>query len=594
MKIMKKNYNKIICAICVVCGLTSCSDFLDIKPQNEIIFEDFWNEKADVDNVVAGCYSALQNDGVRKRMMIWGEARTENVMAGQGINNDLNLHNILKENITAMNSYTTWEGFYDVINRCNTVLKYAPGVAEKDPAYTQGDLNATIAEVTALRSLSYFYLIRTFRDVPFSREAFTDDDQKMDLPATPFNAVLDSLIQDLEAVQGNAVERYPETSPLYQTGRITQDAIHAMLCEMYLWKQDYDQCIRYADMVIDSKKKMYEEKRSQNASFGLGGSSQNVLNTRMNGYPLVNSLSSGYYGNTYTEVFVNGNSQETVFELLFDKTEAGYTMPGNSAVGAFYGNASVDKGLVGPSTTVTEDIAKTSSRTIFADRNKKVDARLYENVNMNTESINKFASRGLLINATQPTNVSVSYMAKYPFAKINNVNHYYNSSSWVIYRLSDIMLLKAEALCQKMREGSDEEINAHNQPLLAQAFSLVNAVNKRSVCEATLVDTLVAGDYLTKAQMEQLVLQERQRELMFEGKRWYDLVRRSMRDGNTQVLSSAAQKRDGVNGQFIQNFFQKMDAIFWPYNNDEIKVNRNLVQNPSFGSGENSSYEKTK
>ena len=583
-----------MCAVALLGGLTSCSDFLEIKSQSEIVLEDFWNEKADVDNIVAGCYSALQGDGVMRRMMVWGEFRSENVMAGQNINDDVNLENVLKESITAMNAYTTWDGFYNVINRCNTVIKYAPQVAERDPGYTQSELQATIAEVSALRDLCYFYLIRTFRDVPYSTEAFTDDDQKMDLPATPFNAVLDSLIQDLEAVQGNAVERYPETSPLYQTGRITQDAIHAMLCEMYLWKQDYDQCIRYADMVIDSKKKMYEEKRSQNASFGLGGSSQNVLNTRMNGYPLVNSLSSGYYGNTYTEVFVNGNSQETVFELLFDKTEAGYTMPGNSAVGAFYGNASVDKGLVGPSTTVTEDIAKTSSRTIFADRNKKVDARLYENVNMNTESINKFASRGLLINATQPTNVSVSYMAKYPFAKINDVNHYYNSSSWVIYRLSDIMLLKAEALCQKMREGSDEEINAHNQPLLAQAFSLVNAVNKRSVCEATLVDTLVAGDYLTKAQMEQLVLQERQRELMFEGKRWYDLVRRSMRDGNTQVLSSAAQKRDGVNGQFIQNFFQKMDAIFWPYNNDEIKVNRNLVQNPSFGSGENSSYEKTK
>ena len=583
-----------MCAVALLGGLTSCSDFLEIKSQSEIVLEDFWNEKADVDNIVAGCYSALQGDGVMRRMMVWGEFRSENVMAGQNINDDINLENVLKESITAMNAYTTWDGFYNVINRCNTVIKYAPQVAQRDPGYTQSELQATIAEVSALRDLCFFYLIRTFRDVPYSTEAFTDDDQKMDLPATPFNAVLDSLIQDLEAVQGYAVERYPETSPLYQTGRITQDAIHAMLCEMYLWKQDYDQCIRYADMVIDSKKKMYEEKRSQNVSFGLGGSSQSVINTRMNGYPLVNSLSSGYYGNTYNEVFVNGNSQETVFELLFDKTEAGYTMPGNSAVGAFYGNASVDKGLVGPSTTVTEDIAKTSSRTIFADRNKKVDARLYENVNMNTESINKFASRGLQINATQPTNVSVSYMGKYPFAKINNVNHYYNSSSWVIYRLSDIMLLKAEALCQKMLEGSDEEINAHNQPLLAQAFSLVNAVNKRSVCEATLVDTLVAGDYLTKAQMEQLVLQERQRELMFEGKRWYDLVRRSLRDGNTQVLSSAAQKRDGVNGQFIQNFFQKMDAIFWPYNNDEIKVNRNLVQNPSFGSGENSSYEKTK
>ena len=584
-----------MCALAALCGLTSCSDFLEIKSQSEIVLEDFWNEKADVDNIVAGCYSALQGDGVMRRMMVWGEFRSENVMAGQNINDDANLENVLKENITAINAYTTWDGFYNIINRCNTVIKYAPQVAERDPGYTESELKATIAEVSAIRDLCYFYLIRTFRDVPYSTVAFTDDDQTMDLPATPFNAVLDSLILDLESVKGDAIQRYPETKPLYQTGRITQDAIHALLCELYLWRQDYDNCIKYADMVIDSKKKLYEEKRNQNSSSGYGQSSQSTLNSRMNGYPLVNSLmSSGYFGNTYTEVFVQGNSQETVFELLFDKSSAGNTMLGNSAAGAFYGNASVLKGLVGPSTAVTEDIAKTSSRTIFADRNKMVDARLYENVNSSAEAICKFVHQGVLINATQSTNVSASYSTKYGHAKISNVDHYYNSSSWVIYRLSDIMLLKAEAICQKMRDGSDDEINAYNQPLLEQAFSLVNAVNKRSVCETTLVDTLVAGDYLTKAQMEELVLQERQRELMFEGKRWYDLVRRSMRDGNTQVLSSAAQKRDGVNGQFIQNFFQKMDAIFWPYNNDEMKVNRNLVQNPSFGSGENSSYEKTK
>ena len=129
---MKKNYYHIICAICVICGFSSCADFLEIKPQSEIILEDFWNEKADVDNVVAGCYSLLQDDGVRRRMMIWGEARSENVMAnGVAINGDVDLHNILKENITAMNKYTTWNGFYDVINRCNTVLKYAPEVAAK-------------------------------------------------------------------------------------------------------------------------------------------------------------------------------------------------------------------------------------------------------------------------------------------------------------------------------------------------------------------------------------------------------------------------------------------------------------------------------
>ena len=150
---MRKTYYNIIGAVCLAAGMVSCGDYLEIKSTSEIVLEDFWNEKADVDNVVSGCYSALLADGVRKRMMIWGEVRSDNIMSGENINNDVNLYNILKENITAMNGYTTWDGFYDVINRCNTVIKYAPEVAAKDPAYTEGDLKANIAEVTALRSL---------------------------------------------------------------------------------------------------------------------------------------------------------------------------------------------------------------------------------------------------------------------------------------------------------------------------------------------------------------------------------------------------------------------------------------------------------
>jgi len=90
------------------------------------------------------------------------------------------------------------------------------------------------------------------------------------------------------------------------------------------------------------------------------------------------------------------------------------------------------------------------------------------------------------------------------------------------------------------------------------------------------------------------VQRERQRELMFEGKRWYDLVRYSLRAGNTEPVIAAVVKRDDVNATFAQNFFKKMDAIFWPYNNDEMKVNKNLVPNPVYGTGESTSYEKTK
>ncbi|WP_288279681.1 RagB/SusD family nutrient uptake outer membrane protein [uncultured Prevotella sp.] len=592
---MKKNYNKIICAICVVCGLTSCSDFLDIKPQNEIIFEDFWNEKADVDNVVAGCYSALQNDGVRKRMMIWGEARTENVMAGQGINNDINLSNILKENITAMNTYTTWEGFYDVINRCNTVLKYAPGVAEKDPAFTQGDLDAVIAEVTALRSLSYFYLIRTFRDVPFSREAFTDDDQTMDLPATPFYEVLDNLIGDLRSVEDKAVKRYPETKTYYQTGRITQDAIRAMLCEMYLWKgavdaNAYDSCVYYAEQVIQSKRELNEENQKKNK---LSADTKAALEVRLNGYPLANdNLTGTYFGQAYEDIFVDGASKETIFELVYDREMAGNGMMANSAVSSLYGNSNGTGLLVG-SKYIKEDIeADYSKREIFEPEQKhKLDARLYINCDGTKDNspIMKLASRDIEIDAKTATPKMDNSL--YPQ---NN-----NSSMWIIYRLPDIMLMEAEALCEKMMDpidGEDTEVSEHNKPLIEKAFTLVNVINKRSICkkELTASDTLKSTSYTTKTAMTDLVKRERQRELMFEGKRWYDLVRYALRAGDTSPVINAVMHREDVNKEYSQNFFKKMDAIFWPYNIEEMKVNRNLVANPAFGSGENSSYEKAK
>lgn len=586
-----KYFNKSFRMCLVGCGLaaamTSCSDFLEIKSRSEIVLEDFWNEKADVDNIVAGCYSRMQGDDVIRRFIVWGEARSENVMAGNNIDKDGNLENVLKENITIKNAYTTWDGLYNVINRCNTVLKYAPSVAESDPGYTQGELRATIAEVSALRDLCYFYLIRTFRDVPYVTEAVTDDDQMMEVEPSDFYTVLDALIADLESVQGDAIKRYPDTSREYQTGRITKCAIWAMLCEMYLWKGDYQNCIKYADMVIADKKDLQQERRSESSGMG-----QNSSNTRMNGYPLVSNGSLGMYGTAFTDIFVTGNSLETIFELVFDNDNAGNSMLGNSAVGLFYGNSTVATGYIAPATSIIEDGTKTSQRSFYADRNKSVDSRIYENIDR-VGGICKFVYRDVNISASGST-PTATYGSKYVYAKVNNVDHYYNSSNWIVYRLSDIMLLKAEALCQQMVEGSDADAISHNQPLLAEAFSLVNAVNKRSVCQQTLVDTLRAADYNTRTLMENLVMAERQRELVFEGKRWYDLVRRSMRDGNTDILCQAVARREGINGQYVQNFFSSpntgMRAIFWPYNEEETKVSAPLAahQNPAFSSGEGS------
>jgi hypothetical protein len=679
--------------------LVSCSDFLEIEPQNEITLDQFWNEKADVEAIMMGCYTRMQSDDVVRRMMIWGEFRSDNINVGLNADKDLSLTNLLKENLTASNDYTNWDGFYNVINRCNTIIKYAPEVAEKDPGYTSGELRATIAEASALRDLCYFYLIRTFRDVPISFEAFIDDDQTMALPATPFNEALNMLIADLESVRNDAVKRYPSTQPLYQTARITQDAIDAILCDMYLWNKDYQNCINAANRVIASKK--------EEANKGNTGSSMSSLTQtdteRTNGYPLISEYSGNRFGNAYNSLFITGNSQEAIFELTFSgkNTEDKNTLS-NTAVSLFYGHGNVACGYVAPSTVVMGD-----NSTLFES---KRDARYYEACNENSQSITKFVYQSLSIDATS---TSEDPKATYGLKWTEGLN----KSNWIIYRLTDIMLLKAEALTQMMVQGTDipepktapgsylwrlntqkgsadasledkkdtvdveralrviEELEisrasekyyfikgtigddlvidegkatfslmsddgqnsllvsdvmglqnkaipntgakrpkagdavivfgklmkgmkldesalAQNKVYIEQAFDLVNAVNKRSVLARNLTasDTLNFDNYQSKSVLVELIQSERQRELLFEGKRYYDLVRQAWREGSSEQLSTTVVKKLTSGSEAVRMRLAKMDGIFWPYNINELKVNTNLKQNPAFGSGESGSY----
>jgi len=577
---MKKILYHIVCVAGLVGGLTSCADYLEVEPQTEILEENFWNEKADVDNIVAGCYQAMQGDAILKRMMIWGEFRSENVSPGSSniSNEDRNLEEILKENIKATNPYTFWGDFYNVINRCNLVIARAPQVAANDPSYSQSELKATIAEVTALRSLCYFYLIRAFRDVPYNNEVYVEDTQVMTLPAMPFNEVLDNLIADLEEIKGDAVKTYPKNKANYQTGRITQDAINAMLCEMYLWKQDYATCVHYADLVIESKKEREEERKQENTGMNV------ITEDFYNGFPLISNYtgtSTIPFGNAYESIFGEGDSKETIFELAFVKGND--NMPSNGAVNTFYGNAKVGMGYVRPSNLITNDVEASAFKIFY-----KNDCRAYEA--LDGEQVGKYvySNIGTLVSSSGNAE-GFLLTGMYPDGK--------NKSNWIIYRLTDIMLMKAEALVQMaaVTDGSNAEVNAANKELFTEAFILVNAINKRSLLQRPLKDTLVMSSYInSRSLMEELVLRERQCELMFEGKRWFDLVRRSQRDGNTTKLSSTATQKFSSTASLIRSKLEKMDAIYWPINRDELKVNPNLKQNPAYGSGdEEGNYEKT-
>lgn len=542
--------------------LSSCSDFLDITPLNKVVLENFWTQKSEVNAVLMGCYESLESEESIIRMGVWGEMRSENILQGASIGNEYN--EILNENILPTNSLTKWNVMYQTINRCNTVCHYAPMVQKKDPNYTVNELNANIAEASFIRDLCYFYLIRTFRDVPLSFEPTIDDTKEFQIPATPMNAALDSLIKDLESVKDYAVRRYVDDSKMSNSqaasqayensSRVTRVAIYALLADLNLWRGNYDETIKYCDLIIDFKKNQYKEKIAQ-----IGDLTDMK---EFAGIPLILEAPAGSVtcGNAYNEIFGTGNSFESIFELYFRNNQ----QVKNKYVNEFFGKDRL--GSISGLSRYCKDAA-TGNSDLFT----KNDCRVYatsENSNSRyaiTKYVNSSVSMDIK-NVTDEKSLKLS-------TSRGNAEY----ANWIIYRLTDVMLMKAEA-CILKGEAEYET-----------AFTLINAVNKRAHNYTTSAakDTLVFDDYRTSQEkMEQLLLDERNRELMFEGKRWYDLVRIAVRDGNNQRLVSEATKKyqDKVNALKIK--LADPNIIFFPYNKEELKVNPFLKQNSAYGNTE--------
>lgn len=560
-------------------GFTSCSDYLDRLPLNDVVLENFWTEKKDVTSVLNSCYESLENVESIKRMAIWGELRSENIVAGI-INNNNELLDALKETLLPTSSLTSWAIFYQTINRCNTVIHYAPSVQEKDPNYTFTEMQATIAEATFIRDLCYFYLLRTFAEVPMVFEPSISDDTEFEVAPTAAFTIqngkwevgpaLDILINDLKGVENMAVRRYVDDTNMTNkdarlaarenSSRVTRYAIYALLAELNLWKGDFDETIRYCDLIIDAKKKQYEEKKEKKPD----DTNNNMM--LFNDIPLILECVVGTQkcGNAQTDIFGEGNSFESIFELYF-QTQNG----SNGFVSDFYGTDGEELGYFAAPDENRKDII-TSGNALFS----KDDCRAYGTMESKSGkvSITKYVASSVLMSK------KLRDLSDESAAGINIKRRSEADANWIIYRLTDILLMKAEALVFK------------GDAYYEQAFKLVDAVNRRArnITTSGEGEPLKIENYNSSMSkmMEKLILEERKRDLMFEGKRWYDLVRYSIRVGNNNFLSTEVTTKYKTNADAIRIRLTNPYALFWPLNKNELKLNRYLKQNPAYGDTE--------
>ena len=556
--------------------VTSCVDTV-ILPDNKTVDDDYWQKKSEVDAVVATAYAQLRDEAAIRNMIVWGDFRSDELVVTStlptGAAYRTALQQIYSLNIETENAFTSWYPFYSAINYCNLVLQKAEGVIAVDPDYTKGDYDANKAQMLALRAFCYFYLTRVFHDIPVTPSAYLNSSDDLNAPQVSPDSVLSMCISDLKEAS-----KYAISGSTYgdwrDKGYLNQDGINAILADIYLWRasvtrseSDYEACVAYCDKVISAKKEAYEQKPARRR---LGDDAEKQ------DYYL-----SGY-SDMYNDLFgQNGqNADESIFELQFRNSNA--TNKGLDQMYFRYNNASGNG----------YGYLKASSKFGSVDAtgngvwNNSVDQRLFEYVyDANSSSVEQFGVRKFV--AT--TSAGVSNAAD---SKRDTRSAVYQN--WIFYRLTDVMLMKAEALVQLYNLGGKADGDTRNE----EAFNICKFINDRALSDAN--KTAYALKYSTyRDKMEALVLAERARELCFEGKRWFDLMRYNYRHTATpaDLTKKLTEGYVANSDEFFELALRKyavptaMKAkmrderyLYMPINQDEVELNNSLVQNPVYKS----------
>lgn len=575
-------YKTLLVSACafITLGTTSCDDFLTIYPSNEITEEQFWEDRTDLESGIRGCWKQFISQDIMERMVVWGECRSDNFDLMTESWDDMK--DLMNANLLETNSLFNWSAFYKTINFCNKVLQYGPLVVERDKSFTSEDWKPVEAEMKALRALNYFYLVRTFREIPFEFKPIGSEHDVKEHSGRQFMAevVLDSIINDVEAVKDNGMRQY--TNELDNKGRFTRESIYTLLADMYLWRaaknaspdsvakygsksqDDYQKVIEYCDAVLD----MYMERYDRDNPMGGGTSSENNENPyhliRMN----ANGGTQDVVDDVYDEIFVQKNSRESILELQFDgSTNSNTCLYNYRGYNGLYRHRDNNTGLLqasAPCQTVTRNIDNTSG--LFSQSDiRRWQSLVYTEAGQRVYSIGKYTYQSI----THDNLEDNSEGTENTFIPTGSFN-----SNWIIYRLSDVLLMKAEAITR---------LDAPTTEQLQDAFNCVTMILYRSNPSVTTDrDKLSFTDYQEPSQLFDLVMRERRREFFGEGKRWFDLVRMAEHDGTTTNMLTLLLTKYATNTNAVRAKLASMNSLYSPVYENELKVNPNLHQNPAW------------
>ncbi|GGK82146.1 outer membrane protein [Rufibacter glacialis] len=511
---------------------SSCTDDLDLAPKYDVTSANLYNDFANYKLVLAKLYggyalTGLQGPSGAPDVTGFDEGKSNYIRAYWQLQelttdeavvawNDGTIFDLHDMDWSSSNEYIRmmYDRIYYQIALTNEFLRETTDAKLSERGVAEANLAEAKkyrAEARFLRALSYYHALDLFGNVPFVTE---QDKVGAFFPNQIKRADLFNFIEsELKAIESELAG--PKQN---EYARADQAAAWMLLAKMYLNSEVYTGQAKYTEAVTYSKK---------------------VINS---GYSLQQNYRHLFWAD-------NNTSPEIIFPIAFDgtrtKTWGGTTFLINASIGGNMNNADFGVKEKWGGIRTTKNIVN-----VFADPSGNTDKRAQfhrDGQKLEIESIGSFTD-GYAV--TKYRNIKSTGGAGSDPAGVHP------DTDYPMFRLADAHLMFAEAVVRGGAGGT-----------MAEALTYVNALRQRAYGNTS-------GNISASQLNLNFILDERARELHWEGHRRTDLIRFGRFTSGTYVWPWKGGVKEGRGVEEYRRLF--------PIPSFDLTVNPNLVQNPGY------------
>lgn len=534
-------------------SLTSCDDFLDLKPTGTFTEEQL--DDSSIEGLMASAYAGLEahffgnNESFAGPITNWVfDVRSDDALKGGGdITMEQYIHQLEVSNVTSDNAVALdkWRNNYYAISRVHKAMNAIENSNIANKATYLGELKL-------LRAYFYFDLIRIFKQVPY----FTENEDPNGKRADEYtrDQIFSFIKQDLV----DAYSVLPEEQS--QAGRFNKYVAAAVMAKVSAFTSNWSDVETYANYVIASNKYDFYDNYGDMSKIEFNNKKESVMavqfstannNAHINWSKLLNTTySEGALFGTGDDFFLG--SQNLVDAFATDNNGLPYLDGSDHYVKTTENGDGNYEGNVDPRLDFT--VGRLGMPFRGHTYNKKW-CRAYD-------IYGEYSGKKGLIDPSSPDMVQ-----GFPWGA--------SGLNYCIIRYSDIVLLKAEALIEQNKQ-------------LDEARTLINDVRKkaqRSIdgnytpqdldpFNANYNVGLYPSEGWTQEYARKAVRMERRLELAMEGNRWFDLLR-----WNTAVSTvNAYMQSEQRYHTYYAGYSITEDELYFPVPYEEVNNSNGLYK----------------